>query len=86
MERKAWTPQEIELVKDVTLTSKEIAEKIGRTEAGVKFKRHTLGIKAGTHPKIKTKIEIKTPKVKSTTKSTIGSRIKALRTSAKIRI
>lgn len=80
MKGKAWTPEEIELVKDVTLTSKEIAEKIGRTEAGVKFKRHTLGINAGTHPKAKTE----TTKVKSTTKSTIGSRIKALRTSAKI--
>ena len=78
--KRFWTPEEVEMLKDTTLTAKEVAERIGRTESAVGYKRHALGIKVGQH----TKVTAPKTKVKSTTKSTIGSRIKMLRTSAKL--
>lgn len=78
--KRFWTPEEIEMLEDTTLTAKEIAKKINRTEAAIGVKRHTLGIKVGQH----TKVTAPKTKVKSATKSTIGSRIKMLRTSAKL--
>lgn len=78
--KRFWTPEEVEVLKDITLSAKEVAERIGRTESAVGYKRHALGIKIGH----KTKVTAPKTKVKSTTKSTIGSRIKMLRTSAKL--
>jgi hypothetical protein len=44
-EVKTWTDDEIAVIKDTTLTSKECAEKLGRTKGSVCQKRQRLGIK-----------------------------------------
>lgn len=44
---KAWTEKEVALL-DTGATNKEIADKIGRTEAAVNFKRYNRGGRVAT--------------------------------------
>lgn len=44
-QRCRFTPAEVEIVRDVTLTSREVAEKLGRTKASVDAYRWRMKIK-----------------------------------------
>lgn len=73
---KVWTEEMDAVVKDSTLTAKEVATKLGKSESSVKNRRHVLSVKTNNAEKKKIKKESKS--------DTVGGRIKTLRTTANI--